>query len=171
MYSRIRIYYKSKKISGREKEREKHDCWRCQVFIRENIIVSERRERGGKDAFQRMHFTKPQQPDVVIDWEWLSRKRVRNEKHDKRDKRRTSGGDGKERETERKRDRQEQREENLASKLQSSARDGDRRSPINERERRRRSQRLRRKQLRLLPTRYPREWRTRENAEKWGNRI
>lgn len=51
MYSQMRIYCKSKKMSSADKEteREKRDCRRCQVSVRENIIVSER--RGEKMLF------------------------------------------------------------------------------------------------------------------------
>lgn len=55
------------------------------------------KRKRGKDAFQRMHFTKPQQPDgryrLGMTFAQTCQKR---EAWYKRDKRRTSGGDGKE---------------------------------------------------------------------------
>lgn len=48
--------WQREKKRKREREREKRDCWRCQVFIRENIIVSERRERGQKRCFSAYAF-------------------------------------------------------------------------------------------------------------------
>lgn len=174
-YWRIRIYFESKKMSLAKigKEREKRDCWRCQVFIRENIIVSERRERGQKRCFSACAFyeTTAARRRLSIGNDFRANvSETRSMINVIRGGRAAVSWEG-EKENERGRERERQtRATRRKSRLKIAVFCSRRRSTFpdkRERERRLRSRRLRRKRLRLLPTRYPREAGMEDKGERW----
>lgn len=137
MYSRMRIYYKSKKMSSAEKEREREAWLLAMPSI--HPWKHQRTKKKGKRCFSAYAFYEStaarRRLSIGNDFR-ANVSEMRSMINVIRGGRAaTSWGWGRER----KRDRREPREENLASKLQSSARGGDRRSPINERERGRES--------------------------------
>lgn len=117
--------------AAKEREREKHDCW---TSIHPWKYHQRTKKEGKERCFSAYAFyeSTAARRRLSIGNDFCANvSEMRSMINVIRGGRAaTSWGWGRER----KRDRREPREENLASKLQSSARGGDRRSPINERE-------------------------------------
>lgn len=100
-------------VTGRER-----NCWRYQKLICGNVIVSKGQEKERNMLSNVCGILQDRSNQtLVIDWKWLSR--VRNEKYDKCDKRRTTmlkKGKGK-RKRERRKDKEKPCEESLRFKI------------------------------------------------------